>query len=607
MTANELRKKYIDFFVSKGHKQIPSASLIPENDPSVLFNTAGMQPLVPYLMGEEHPQGARLVNYQKCVRTGDIDEVGDNTHLTFFEMLGNWSLGDYFKNESIEMSWEFLTSSEWLGIDAGKLAVSVFEGDDDTQFDQESFDKWIELGISKSRIAKLGKEDNWWPAGGKNTGPQGPDTEIFYWTGEGSAPDTFDPFNNLWVEIWNNVFMQFNRDKDGNVTELEKKNVDTGMGLERTTAILQGKASVYDTEIFQPIIKKIEELSNKKYYFITGDAGFEKKPECWEQDACAMRIIADHIRSAVMIMSDGIVPSNKDQGYVLRRLIRRAVRFGKKIGIDNSFSSKIADVFIDEYKNIYSELNQKHLQIIDELNKEEEKFTKTLEKGERRFTKIFDKKGKIDGQDAFELYSSYGFPLELTEEMAQEKGQVVDRETFEKQFKKHKDLSRSGAEQKFKGGLAESSEETKKLHTATHLLHQALRIVLGDHVEQRGSNITSERLRFDFVHPEKMTDEQLGKVQELVNEQINKSLPVICDPMSVEQAREKGAIGLFGDKYKELDQVNVYSVGNDDFGYFSKEICGGPHVENTAELGHFRIIKEEASSAGIRRIKAILD
>ena len=606
MKANELRQKYIEFFVSHGHKQIPSASLIPENDPSVLFNTAGMQPLVPYLMGEEHPQGDKLVNYQKCVRTGDIDEVGDNTHLTFFEMLGNWSLGNYFKKESIEMSWEFLTADEWLGIDKGRLAVSVFAGDDTSEFDQESFDKWIELGVSESRIAKLGKEDNWWPAGGKNVGPQGPDAEIFYWTGESDAPEKFDAQDDQWVEIWNNVFMEFYRDKDGNVAELEKKNVDTGMGLERTVAVLQGKKSVYETEIFTGILNKIEELSNKKYEFVAGELGLDEKPACWEEDACSMTIIADHVRSAVMIMSDGVVPSNKDQGYVLRRLIRRAVRFGKKIGIEDAFTDEVAEVFIDEYKNIYVELGQKHNSIIDELRKEEEKFGKTLEKGERTFNKIFEKKGKIEGEDAFLLYTTYGFPLELTEEMAQEKGQDIDRKVFECEFIKHKDLSRAGSEQKFKGGLAEDSDETKKLHTATHLMHQALRNVLGDHVEQRGSNITAERLRFDFSHSEKVTIEQREEVERIVNEQVEKALPITCESMSVDEAQKLGAIGIFGDKHKGLDSVKVYTVGNDEVGVFSREICGGPHAQNTQELGKFKIKKEEASSAGIRRIKAVL-
>ena len=593
MKANELRKKYIEFFVSKGHKQIPSASLVPENDPSVLFNTAGMQPLVPYLMGEEHPQGTRLVNYQKCVRTGDIDEVGDNTHLTFFEMLGNWSLGDYFKDDSIEMSWEFLTSNDWLGLDKDMLAVSVFEGDDDSDFDQVSYDKWIALGVAEARIAKLGKDDNWWPAGGKSVGPQGPDTEIFYWTGEGKAPDKFDPEDEQWVEIWNNVFMQFYRDKDGKVTELEKKNVDTGMGLERTVAVLQGKASVYDTEIFTGILGKIGEIGGRTY----GDnVDIDRN----------MRIIADHVRSAVIIMSDGVVPSNKDQGYVLRRLIRRAVRFGKKIGIEDAFTDEIAEVFIDEYKDVYVELGQKHNSIIDELRKEEEKFRKTLEKGERTFKKIFDKKGKVEGEDAFLLYSTYGFPLELTEEMAREQGQDVDRATFECEFEKHKDLSRAGSAQKFKGGLAEDSQETKNLHTATHILHQALRNVLGDHVEQRGSNITAERLRFDFSHPEKVAPEQREEVESIVNEQIQKGLPITCESMSVDDAKEKGAIGIFGDKYKDLESVKVYTVGSDELGVFSREICGGPHAENTRELGEFKIKKEEASSAGIRRIKAVL-
>jgi len=516
-------------------------------------------------------------------------------------------LGDYFKDESIEMSYEFLTSEKWLNIDQNKLAVSVFKGDKSSPFDQESYDRWLELGIAEPRIAKLGKEDNWWPAGGKNPGPQGPDTEIFYWTGEGNAPEEFDSTNDKWVEIWNNVFMQFSANQNGDLAILTKQNVDTGMGLERTTAVLQGKGSVYDTELFEPIIKEIEKLSNKKYCFSPGDAGFNEKPDCWGDDARSMRIIADHVRSSVMMISDGVIPSNKDQGYVLRRLIRRAVRFGKKIGIDVGFTDQIAKVFINEFKEVYSELDQKNGLIISELQKEEEKFRKTLEKGQRTFNKIFKKKGKIEGEDAFLLYATYGFPLELTEEIAKEQGQVVDRTIFESEFEKHKDLSRCGSEQKFKGGLADDSAETNKLHTATHLMHQALRMILGDHVEQRGSNITAERLRFDFSHSEKVTPEQRVEVEKIVNNQIEKALPITCESMSVDDARKLGAIGIFGDKYKDLDQVKVFTVGNDKLGVFSREICGGPHASNTSELGKFRIKKEEASSAGIRRIKAVLE
>lgn len=591
MTAQELREKYIAFFISKGHTQIYSASLIPENDPSVLFTTAGMHPLVPYLMGEEHPSGKRLVDFQKCVRTGDIDEVGDKTHLTFFEMLGNWSLGDYFKDESISWSWEFLTSDDWLGIDPKKLAVSVFKGDENAPFDSEAHSKWLSLGISELRIAKLDKEENWWPAGGKGTGPQGPDTEIFYWTGDSNPPEEFDPEEKHWVEIWNNVFMQFSKDDQGVLSPLSQKNVDTGMGLERTLAVLQGKNSVYETELFSGILETISRLSKMNY-----------EPDT--EYGASMRIIADHIRTAVMIISDGIEPSNKDQGYILRRLIRRAIRHARKLSIESvPMMSEIVDEVVKVLSSAYGDLTEKHSKIVGVLQNEAQKFEQTLQKGLKQVQKIWESQGSISGKDAFDLYQSYGFPLELTEELAVEYGQVVDRGIFADEFKKHQDTSRAGAGQKFAGGLVDDSSESKKLHTATHLLQQALRNVLGDHVEQRGSNITHERLRFDFVHDKKMTDEEKVEVERIVNEKIQASLPVHHQLLTVEEAKSLGAIGLFEDKYANIgDKIKVYFVGD-----YSKEICGGPHVDNTSELGGFKIIKEEASSSGVRRIKAILN
>ncbi len=590
MTANELRQKYIAFFESKGHKYIPSASLVPENDPSVLFTTAGMHPLVPYLMGETHPAGQRLVDYQKCLRTGDIDEVGDKTHLTFFEMLGNWSLGDYFKDESISWSWEFLTSKEWLNIKPEKLAFSVFAGDENAPYDKEAYEKWLELGVTKERIAKLDKEENWWPAGGKGVGPQGPDTEIFYWTGDKEAPAKFDPEDDRWVEIWNNVFMQFSKDASGKLSPLNQKNVDTGMGLERTLAILQGQSSVYETDLFSGILDKISELAGEDY-------------NEFDEDSRSMRIIADHIRSAVMVIADGVEPSNKDQGYILRRLIRRAIRHARKFNIESKdLVSPLVQEVVKSLGDAYGELVVKEDQIISILTAEAVKFEKTIQKGLKQVEKIWQQKQEITGEDAFDLYQSYGFPLELTEEIAFEYGQEVDGEEFEEQFRKHQELSRAGAGQKFKGGLVDDSLETTKLHTATHLLHQALRQVLGDHVEQKGSNITHDRLRFDFSHNTKMTSEQIVEVEKIVNEQIQKALPVRQELLTVKEAKKKGAIGLFEDKYAGLgEQVKVYFVGD-----FSAEICGGPHVGNTKELGSFKIVKEEASSAGIRRIKATL-
>lgn len=587
MNSNELRKKYKDFFISKGHIEIPSASVVPENDPSVLFTTAGMQPLVPYLMGEKHPSGKRLVNTQKCIRTGDIDEVGDHTHQTFFEMLGNWSLGDYFKADSIKWSFEFLTSEKWLAIDLNKLAVTVFMGDTSSSFDEESYNLWKELGISEKRIAKLGKDDNWWPAGGKSTGPQGPDTEIFYWTGDEEVPEIYDPKDERWVEIWNNVFMEFNRTDDGQLLPLSQKNVDTGMGLERVVAILNGQKSSYETDIFSGILKIIEKLSNIEY------SGQKE-----------MRIIADHIRTAVVMISDGVLPSNKDQGYILRRLIRRAVRNARKLNISGeSMMAPLYSAINDSLGDVYPNISENGENIIKVLEGESKKFEKTLEKGERELSKLFEKKGSISGEDAFNLYQTFGFPFELTEEMAKELGQNVESGSFRRAFEEHQQKSREGAGAKFAGGLVDNSAETTKLHTATHLLHQALRMVLGDHVEQKGSNINQERLRFDFSHGEKMTDEQKAEVEKIVNEQINRELPVSFELMSVEEAKNRGAIGLFEDKYAQIDggMIKVYKMGD-----FSFEICGGPHVKNTKELGGFRIVKEEASSAGVRRIKAIL-
>lgn len=590
MNAKELRAKYISFFQSKGHAVIKSAPLIPENDPTCLFTTAGMHPLVPYLLGTKHPLGKRLTDYQKCIRTGDIDEVGDPVHLTFFEMLGNWSLGDYFKKEAIGFSFEFLTGKEWLGIPISQLAFTVFAGDADAPFDEEAFGLWRSHGVSENRIARLPKKDNWWgPAG--QTGPCGPDTEMFYWTGPTPAPEVFDPADKRWVEIWNDVFMQYNKTVEGKYEPLTQCNVDTGMGLERVTAILQGKASCYETEIFLPLLRKLDELRG-----ISTPA----------QRCSSERIIADHMRAAVFIIADGITPSNVDQGYVLRRLIRRTIREGRKLGIQNAFTADLAKVVIAEFGDVYPELKANAENIATALIEEEKLFAQALEHGTKEFEKLIARvpehvvKKSISGKNAFFLYETYGFPLELTVEMAKEKGFTVDQEGFKEAFAKHQELSRKGAEQKFKGGLADHSEATAQLHTATHLLQAALRKVLGTHVGQRGSNITAERLRFDFSHEDKMTPEQLTEVERLVNEAIQRKLPVICEEMAVEDARNSGAMGLFGDRYG--DRVKVYTIGD-----VSKEICGGPHATNTEQLGHFKILKEESSSRGIRRIKAILE
>jgi len=567
MTTKELKDKYLKFFEQKGHKIISGSFLIPENDPTALFISAGMHPLVPYLLGGKHPSGNKLVNVQKCIRTGDIEDVGDDVHLTFFEMLGNWSLGDYWKKEAIEMSWEFLTSKDWLGLDKNKITVSCFEGDSEIKKDEESAKIWESVGVSKERIKFFGREENWWGPAGK-TGPCGPDTEMFY--------------NG--IEIWNDVFMQYNKTPDGKYEPLKQKNVDTGMGVERTVAVLSGKKSVFDIDPLKSIISKVQELNR-------GSASASEL----RRDK-AERIIADHIRAAVFILADGIVPSNLEQGYVLRRLIRRAIRYAKKIGIEKPFSHEIGEKVIKLMGDEYDELIKNKDLIIEQLVQEEEKFNKTLEKG----LKEFENRKKIDGKEAFVLFSTYGFPFEMTKELAKEKGIEVDEKEFQKEFEKHQELSRTATAGKFKSGLADNSEQVTKLHTATHLLLSALRKVLGNQVIQKGSNITGERLRFDFSHPEKVTPEQIQKVEEIVNEQIKKDLPVICEEMTVDEAKENGAVGVFESKYG--DRVKVYSVED-----FSSEICGGPHVDSTGKLGSFKIKKEESSSAGVRRIKAILE
>ena len=593
MTSEELRQKYLDFFRTKGHAVIPSASLIPDNDPTVLFTTAGMHPLVPYLMGGKHPAGVRLTNCQKCIRTSDIDEVGDTTHHTFFEMLGNWSLGDYFKEEAIKLSWEFLTSSEWLNLDKSRLAVSVFKGDEDAPFDREAFDIWKSLGMPEKKIARLPKKNNWWgPAG--ITGPCGPDTEMFYWVGDPKkTPDSFNDDNSLWVEIWNDVFMQYNKKADGTYEPLKQKNVDTGMGLERILAVMNGFDDNYKTSLFKNLIFRIEDLSGKKYGV---DAATTK----------AMRIIADHLKAATFIMGDGkgIGPSNTDQGYVVRRLIRRAIRYGKQSGIKESpWTKEIAKIVAHDYAGVYPELQKNINRVIDQFKEEEAKFAKTLEQGLKEFEKL-NGQNKISGKQAFNLYQTYGFPLEITEELALEKKQTVDKSEFKNELKQHQDLSRTASAGMFKGGLADAGEATVKYHTAAHLLLAALRKILGDQVIQKGSNITAERLRFDFAHKEKMTDQEKQQVEDLVNQAIKQNLAVSCEEMSLEDAKNSGAHGIFDAKYGE--RVKVYTIG-DEKSYFSKEICGGPHVENIGKLGQFKIKKEESSSSGVRRIKAVLE
>ena len=640
-TADDLRSLFLNFMQKKGHALIPSASIIPENDPTVLFTTAGMHPLVPYLQGQKHPMGKRLTDVQKCIRTGDIDEVGDNSHLTFFEMLGNWSLGDYFKKEAISWSWEFLTSPEYLGIEPERLAFSVFAGDEDCPRDEEAASYWKQAGVKEDHIFFLPKENNWWgPAG--ITGPCGPDSEMFIITDKPPCGPDCSPACDCgrYLEIWNDVFMQYDKQKDGTFKPLSQKNVDTGMGLERTFCVLKGVTSVYDTSIFAGIIGKIQELSGKKY-------GSD------EETTRAIRIIADHMRTATFIIGDdrGVTPSNVDQGYVLRRLIRRAVRHGMKLGMPQGFTCEIAKVIIAQYKATYPELESHGEFILEQLKLEEERFSRTLKKGVAEFEKVVgniqrtrealeaakaektpESAGKlrptpemqpiiaalkdgtatdemfdrvlstldtIDGRSAFKLYDTYGFPIEITTEMAAEQGLKVDTEGFDERFKQHQATSHAGAEHRFKGGLADASEETAKLHTATHLLQAALRKVLGDEVHQKGSNITAERLRFDFSFGRKMTDEEKAEVEKLVNEAIQAAVPVVCEEMTVAEARAQGAMGLFESKYGE--RVKVYTMGK-----YSKEICGGPHARNTGDLKSFKIKKEEASSAGVRRIKAVI-
>ncbi len=649
LTANELRALFLRFFQEKDHAVIPSASVIPENDPTVLFTTAGMHPLVPYLLGQKHPAGTRLTDVQKCIRTGDIDDVGDMSHLTFFEMLGNWSLGDYFKKEMIPWSWEFLTSEKWLGIDKDKLAFTVFEGDDDCPRDDEAADLWRSCGVKDDHLFFLPKEHNWWgPAG--VTGPCGPDTEMFIIVKKPCGPNCSPACHcGAYLEIWNDVFMQYNKQADGSFIPLQQKNVDTGMGLERTICVLTGKKSVYETDLFENILGKISELSGKEYH-----------PD--DVNTKAFRIVADHMRTATFILGDprGVSPSNVDQGYILRRLIRRAVRYGMGLGLQAGFTCEIAKVIIDQYKDVYPELTENAGFVLEQLKLEEDRFARTLRQGEKEFEKIYnnisntralldsildaDNKAAfaaelaqqkklrpspdmmpiidaanagddaaveaavkarletlntMDGRSAFKLYDTYGFPIEMTMELAAEKGLMVDEADFNVRFKQHQETSHAGAEQRFKGGLADHSAQTTCLHTATHLLQAALRKVLGDEVHQKGSNITAERLRFDFTFGRKMTAEELQEVERLVNEAIQAKVPVTMEEMTVAEAKEQGAMGLFESKYGE--KVKVYTMGP-----YSKEICGGPHAENTGDLVSFKIQKEESSSAGVRRIKATI-
>ncbi|MCF7905889.1 alanine--tRNA ligase [Candidatus Gracilibacteria bacterium] len=633
-TTDNLRTAWFEFWRAREHAIIPSAGVLPDNDPTALFHNSGMHPLVPFLMGESHPEGVRIANAQKCIRTGDIDEVGDASHLTFFEMLGNWSLGDYFKDDQIRWSFEFLT--QVLKLPVKNLAVSVFAGDDDAPRDTEAAEVWKSCDIADERIAYLGKKHNWWAKG--DIGPCGPDTEMFFWVGEDPAPANFQDTHDdpRWVEIWNDVFMQFHRDAQGKLHPLPQKNIDTGMGLERTVVALNKMSSVYETDAFASLLQKLSELSDKPE--------IANNPAANTETARSARIIADHIRTATIILADSVAPSNMDQGYILRRLIRRAIRHGRKINMPEQFCNILAKTVIDQLSPTYPELKWNESFVLEELEREEAQFQKTLEKGEREFQKMIeplscpptpschpersegsspschfksrsschpeptkpahrggagrlDSGSQISGADAFHLYETYGFPLEITQELAAEKGLTVDEKEFQRAFEAHQALSRAGSEQKFKGGLGDQSETTVKLHTATHLLHAALRKVLGLHVEQRGSNITPERLRFDFSHPEKMTPEQIAEVEQLVNEAIQADAPIHCEESTVDAAKEAGAIGLFEHKYG--DKVKVYSMGE-----FSKEICGGPHVQSTGELGSFKILKEEASSRGVRRIKA---
>ena len=589
MKTIDLKETYLKFFESKGHKIIPSAPIIPENDPTCLFNTAGMQPLVPYLKGEPHPEGKRLTDVQKCFRTNDLDAIGDTTHHTFFEMLGNWSLGDYFKKESISWSFEFLTKE--LEIPVEKLAVTVFKGNNIVPADTESAEIWESLGVNKNKIAYLGEDNNWWP-NMELLGPCGPDTEIFYWRSEDPVPEKFDPEDETWVEIWNNVFMQYNHEENNTFTPLKNKNVDTGLGVERVTAILEGYTDNYKSSVWREVIQKIEEISGLSYEN--------------EEYTRSMRIIADHIRAIVIIAGDdaGIKPSNTDQGYILRRLIRRTIRYAKKLNIDinSDWEQQLAELIINKYSKYYGELERNKSDILETLKNEKIKFNRTLEHGLKEFEKVVKNiEGNTINKDiAFRLYDTFGFPIELTEELAGELGLKVDTEGFKQKFVEHQEKSRQGSTGKFKGGLASTGEMEIKYHTATHLLNAALKKVLGPHVHQKGSNITAERMRFDFSHPAKMTDEEKKQAEDLVNEYIKMAIPVERLEMKKEDALKMGAEAMFIDKYGDI--VSVYKIGD-----VSLELCGGPHVKNTSELGHFKIKKEEASSAGVRRIKAILE
>lgn len=589
ITSEQLRKLYLDFYAERGHAVISSASLIPENDPTVLFTTAGMHPLVPYLLGEKHPAGNRLTDVQICVRTGDIDEVGDASHCTFFEMLGSWSLGDYFKKDAIKWSYEL---AEKLGFDRDKFAVTVFAGDEVCPRDEESAECWRAVGVREENIFFLDRKHNWWgPAG--ITGPCGPDTEMFVDTGKPACCEDCSPACDCgkYLEIGNDVFMQYFKDADGNFRPLEKKNVDQGMGLERMLCILNGYTSVYETDLFDFAIARLEELSGKKY----GEDG---------EATAAMRIIADHTRTATFMLGDvkAISPSNVDQGYVLRRLIRRAMRYCRVLGVDFSALTVLAEMFADKYSSVYPNIGESKDRIIAELAAERDKFAKTIEQGLREFDKILTHipVGTFPGKTAFRLYDTFGFPIEMTEELAAERGYTLDREGYEKAFREHQEKSKAGAEQKFKGGLADGGEASARLHSATHLLGYALRKVLcDDGIVQRGSNITPERLRFDFNFPRPLTDEEIAAVEKEVNAEIAAAVPVVCEEMTVDEARASGAMGVFGDRYGDV--VKVYTIGR------SKEICGGPHAANTGELGKFRIVKEQSSSAGVRRIKAVLE
>jgi alanyl-tRNA synthetase len=582
MDPKIIRQKYFDFFIERGHSLIPSAPLVPIGDASVLFNTSGMQHLAPYFLGSKHPYGKRLVDIQKCLRTVDFENIGDNTHHTFFQMLGNWSMGDYFKEESIKWSFEFLTSKKWLNLPLKMLAFTVYKGDDLVPRDDESSDIWKSLGVNSNRIAFLGK-DNFWSAGEK--GPCGPSSEIFYWTGEGDAPQKFDDQDERWVEIWNNVFMAYNRVDEKTVVPLMQKNVDTGMGFERVVAVLNGKKSAYETSLFLPIIKKLEEMSSKSYGQVTKE----------------MRIISDHIRAAVFLLGDTnpTFPSNLDRGYILRRLIRRAIRYARLIGIEGDFANFVGEIVVDIYGHYYKELVESKKTIVDELKKEEDKFSRTLEVGLREFNKMAAKADVISGKDAFLLFQSYGFPIEMTQELALEQSISVDEKVFLEEFEKHQELSRTASSGKFKGGLSENSPETTRLHTATHLLLEALRRVVSSDIKQRGSNITTERLRFDFSFDRKLTPDEIRNVENEVNRVIDEEFEVKREEMSIEDAKKIGAQMEFGAKYPDI--VSVYFVGN-----YSKEFCGGPHVKNTKELGKFKIKKEQSSSAGVRRIKAVV-